>query len=159
MGGSVFLLSRPIFSNSSHLVGLVDHDAPDDGPNPATERKEELEDAEDESHAVEFLADASGDHRADAGGEGDAKDDLGRSVEPRLDVGVDFLVLEAARAKINDLDAGLINFPQQNILRFQIAMDDVVFAHVVERYQNLDREALNQTEREAQEVVHLDEVV
>ena len=38
-------------------------------------------------------------------------------------------------------------------------MHDVVLAHVVQRNEDLDGEALDQTQRKAQEIVHLDEVV
>ena len=38
-------------------------------------------------------------------------------------------------------------------------MDDIVLTHIVERYEDLDREPLDQTEGEALKVVHLDEVV
>jgi hypothetical protein len=38
-------------------------------------------------------------------------------------------------------------------------VDDIVLSHVVERNEDLDGEPLDQAEREALEVVHLDEVV
>ena len=38
-------------------------------------------------------------------------------------------------------------------------MDDVVFSHVVKRYEDLNGETFNQRERETLKVVHLDEVV
>ena len=89
----------------------------------------------------------------------DTEHDLRRTVEATLDVCVDFLVLEAPRTKVDDLDARLVDLAEENIFRFQIAVHDVVLPHVVQRYQYLDCEALNQAQAEAQEVVHLDEVV
>ena len=38
-------------------------------------------------------------------------------------------------------------------------MHNIVLSHVVERYQNLDCKTFDQTQRKAQEIVHLDEVV
>lgn len=90
---------------------------------------------------------------------GDAKHDFGRTVETRLDVCVDFLVFEASTAKVNDFDAGLVDLAQQNVLGFEVAVHDVVFPHVVERNEDLNRETFDQTQREALKVVHLDEVV
>ena len=55
--------------------GLINHDAPDDAPNPAAESEEELKDTEDEGHAVELLADAGRDHGADSRGERNAVQD------------------------------------------------------------------------------------
>jgi hypothetical protein len=50
-----------------------------------------------------------------------------------LDIGVDLLVLEAARAEIDNLNSRFVNLSEQNILRLEIAMDDVVLPHVVQR--------------------------
>ena len=108
---------------------------------------------------VEFVKDAAEGPHVDGRRVGDAQHDLRRAVEATLDVCVDFLVLEAPRTKVNDLDARLVDLAQENIFRFQIAVHDVVLPHVVQRYQYLDCEALNQAQAEAQEVVHLDEVV
>lgn len=61
-----------------------------------------------------------------------SEDDLGCTVEPRLDVGVDLLVFEAAAAKVDDLDARLVDLAQEDILGLQVAMDYIVFSHVVQ---------------------------
>ena len=108
---------------------------------------------------VQLIEDAAEGPHIDSASVRYAEDDFRSAVEARLDVGVDLLVLEAARAEIDDLDARLVDLSKQNVFRLQIAVHDVVLAHVVQRYQNLDREPLDQAEREAQEVVHLDEVV
>jgi len=38
-------------------------------------------------------------------------------------------------------------------------MNNVMFSHIIKRYQNLDRKPLDQTQAEAKEVVHFDKVV
>lgn len=90
---------------------------------------------------------------------GDAKHDFRRTVETRLDVCVDFLVFEASTAEVNNFDARLVDFAQQNVLGFEVTVHDVVFPHVVERNEDLNRETFDQTQRKALKVVHLDEVV
>ena len=90
---------------------------------------------------------------------GDPQHDLWRSVKPRLDVGVDLLVLEAPAAEVNDFDSGLVDLAKKDIFRFQIAMDHLVFFHKVKADQDLNRKPFNQAQRETLEVVHFDEVV
>lgn len=46
-----------------------------------------------------------------------AEHNFGRTVESRLDVSVYFLVLKAATAEVNDLDAGFVDLAQENVLR------------------------------------------
>ena len=108
---------------------------------------------------VEFVEDAAEGPHVDSAGVGDAEDDLGRAIEARLNVRVDLLVFETARAEIDNLDSRLVNLSEQDVFRLQVTMHDVMLAHVVKRDQDLDREPLDQAEREAQEVVHLDEVI
>lgn len=90
---------------------------------------------------------------------GDAKHNFRCAVETRLDVCVDFLVFKASAAEVNDFDARLVDLAQQNVFGFEVAVHDVVFPHVVERNEDLNRETFDQTQREALKVVHLDEVV
>jgi hypothetical protein len=47
---------------------------------------------------------------------------------PRLDVGVDPLVGEAAAAEIDDLDRAAVLVAQQDVLRLEVAVDQVVAA-------------------------------
>ena len=42
------------------------------------------------------------------------------------------MVFEAAGAKVNDFDARLINLAKQDVFWLQIAMHDVMLAHVVQ---------------------------
>jgi len=62
----------------------------------------------------------------------DAQDNFWRSVEPRLNVGVDLLVLEAARTEVDNLNSRFVNLSKQNVLRFEITMDNVMLSHVVQ---------------------------
>lgn len=66
---------------------------------------------------VELSEDAAEAPHVDCACVGDAEDDLGGSVEARLDVSVDSLVYEAARAVVNYLDAGLVLLLEQDVLR------------------------------------------
>jgi hypothetical protein len=61
----------------------------------------------------------------------DSQDDLWSPVESRLDVSVDLLILEATGTEINNFDTGLVYLTEQDILRFQIAVHNVVLSHVV----------------------------
>jgi hypothetical protein len=108
---------------------------------------------------VELVKDAAETPHIDRSVVGDAEHDLGGAVKARLDVGVNFLVLEAAGSKVDDLDARLVDLAEQNVFGLQVAMHNVVLAHVVKRNQDLNREPLNQRQRKALEVVHLDEIV
>lgn len=89
----------------------------------------------------------------------DAHHDLRRSVEATLDVRVELVVLIGATAKVDYLDAALVRLPQQDVLRLHVTVDDVVLFHVVQGDEQLDREAANQADRDALEVVALDELV
>lgn len=61
-----------------------------------------------------------------------------------MDIGVDLLVLEAARAEIDNLNSRFVNLSEQNVLGLEIAMDDVVLSHVVQRDEDLDGKTLDQ---------------
>ena len=80
---------------------------------------------------VEFVEDAAEGPHVDSAGVGDAEDDLGRTIEARLDVRVDLLVFETARAEIDNLDSRLVNLSEQDVLGLQVTMHDVMLAHVV----------------------------
>lgn len=56
------------------------------------------------------------------------EDDFGCAVEPRLDVGVYALVLEAAAPVVDYLDSRFVWLLKENVLGFQITMDDCMVA-------------------------------
>lgn len=108
---------------------------------------------------VKLIEDAAEGPHVDRTRVTDTQYDFGRAIEPRLDVGVYFLVFEAPGAKVDYFDSGLVNLSKKNILRFQVAVHDVVFTHVVKGDEDLDGEPLDQAQAEPLKVVHLDEVV
>ena len=73
----------------------------------------------------------------------DAQDNLRSTVKTTLDIGVNALVLEAATTIVNNFDARLIWLLEKDILRLEIAVDDVVVALKFESLQNLNGEAAN----------------
>ena len=95
---------------------------------------------------VQFVQDAAEGPHVDGRSIRDAQHDLRRPVETRLDVGVYLFVFKAARSKIDDLDARFVDLSQQDVLWLEIAVDDVVLAHVVQRNEYLDGEPFNKTE-------------
>jgi len=95
--------------------------------------------------SVKFCHDAAKRPHVDARRVRDSHHDLRRSVETRLNICVNTLPLEAAAAIVDNFDSGLVRLLQQNILRLQIAVDDVVIALELERLQDLDGEASDQS--------------
>jgi len=57
-----------------------------------------------------------------------AHDHLWAAVEAALHVGVHALIDEAAAAKVNDLDGGALRLHQQDILRLQVTVDQLVLS-------------------------------
>lgn len=90
---------------------------------------------------------------------GDAEDNLRSAVKATLDVGVDALILEATATIVDDLDARLVWLLQKDILRLEIAVDNVVVALKFESLQYLNGEAPNQARRYSLEVVLLNKLV
>lgn len=88
-----------------------------------------------------------------------AQNDLGRSVESRLDVRVDLFRFEAAGSEINDLDLRVQGVRQQNVLGLQVTVDDLLLLQKNQRGQDLLAETTDQTQREALELVCFDELV
>jgi len=74
----------------------------------------------------------------------DPKNNLRRSVEARLYVGVNFLIFETTTAKVDYFNAGLVNLSQQDVLRFQVAVNNIMLAHVVQGDEYLNGKALDQ---------------
>ena len=61
-----------------------------------------------------------------------AEYDLGRSIEARLYVGVDALMLVAAGAVVDDLDAAAALLLEQYVLGLEVAVDDLALADGVQ---------------------------
>ena len=108
---------------------------------------------------VELVEDTAERPHVDGGWVGNTEHDLRCSIEATLDVGVDLLVLEATWTEVNDFNSWFVNLAEEDVLRFQVTVHDVVLSHVVKRDEDLDSKPLDQAQWEAQEVVHLDEVV
>lgn len=73
-----------------------------------------------------FGEDASERPHVDRHAIGHSQDDFWGPVEARLYVGVNLLVLEAAGSEVYNFDFGLSWVSQQDILRFEIAVNDFV---------------------------------
>ena len=68
-------------------------------------------------------------------------------------------MLKARRPKVNHFDPRLIHCLQEDVLRLEVAVDDLVLPHVGETDQDLDGEASDQVLGDALEVVVFDEFV
>jgi hypothetical protein len=55
-----------------------------------------------------------------------AENDFRAAVETRLDVSVDLLLFATRAAKVDDSDVGLPGFTEQDVLRLEIAVNDVL---------------------------------
>ena len=77
---------------------------------------------------------------------GDAKYNLWSPIESRLNIGINLLILKAATSEVDYFDSGLVDFPKQNVLWLEVTVDNVVLIQVVQRYQYLDCESLDQVE-------------
>jgi hypothetical protein len=84
---------------------------------------------------------------------------LRRSIETRLDVRVHFLVFEAAGSKIDNLDLGVQRMRKQDVLGFQIAVNDPLSLQQNQRGEHLFAKATDESGRKALELVSLDELV
>ena len=60
------------------------------------------------------------------------KHNLGCTIESRLNVRIETLCLEAARAVVDQLDLALVELHEQHVLGFEIAVHDRELVHVVE---------------------------
>lgn len=90
---------------------------------------------------------------------GHAQDDFRRPVETRLNVGIDLFVLEAGRSKVDDLDVGFHRMGEEDVFGLEIAVDDLVALQQAQAAEHLLGEGPDEAEREATEVVRLDEFV
>ena len=75
---------------------------------------------------IEFNHDASKTPHINGHCVWNAKDDLRSSIESGLDIGIDFFIQETSRPKVNDFDSRSVVRFQKDILRFEIAMDNLV---------------------------------
>lgn len=88
----------------------------------------------------------------------DAQDNLRRAVKSRLDVSVDLLGFEAARAEIDDFDANFALLLDENVFRLEVAVDDLVLPHEVQAHHDLYGEVLRELQGNASVLVALDEL-
>lgn len=65
----------------------------------------------------------------------DSHNDLWRTVETRLNIGVDLLITEAARTKVNNLEVSAHGVSTENILWLEITMNDLM---LLQEYQSFD---------------------
>ena len=108
---------------------------------------------------VELVEDASKRPHVDGGRVSDSHHDLRSSIESTLDVSVKLFSFIGSTAEVDHLDATLVRLPQENVLRLHVAVDDVVFFHVVQRHQQLDCEPPDEPSGHSLEVVALDKLV
>ena len=95
----------------------------------------------------------------DGGGVGQAEQDLGRPVEPGLDIGVDGLALVARGPEIDDLDDGALEVLEEDVLGLQVAVDEPRLVQQGQAIQQLLCKDPDQGGAEAAELVLLDELV
>lgn len=90
---------------------------------------------------------------------GHTKDYFWRSVEARLDVCVDLLILHAAGAKVDDLDLRASGMGEEDVLGLQVAVDDFVAFEKHQTTEKLFGKASDELQREASKFVAFDEFI
>ena len=90
---------------------------------------------------------------------GKPKDDLRPSVVSALNISVDSLFLETAGTKVDDLDSRLVCFFEQNVLRLEISMDDLIFVEEVNSVEDLEGHSSDEVEGEPIVAIVLDEFI
>lgn len=88
-----------------------------------------------------------------------AKNHFGRTIKAALDVRVDFLVFKAATTEVDNLDATFVWTTKQDVLRLKVAMYNPVMTHQGQGSQHLTSESPDESCREPDEAVCLDELV
>lgn len=88
-----------------------------------------------------------------------AEDDLWRPVESTLDVRIDALAHEARAAIVYQLQSRLVLLLEQNVLRLQVTVHEVVVRLELQRLQNLDCEPPYKVLGNTLEVVLFEEIV
>jgi hypothetical protein len=76
-----------------------------------------------------------------------------------LDVGVDLLFFATRAAKVNDPDVSFTRFAKQDILGFQVAVNDVLLLQQEQASHHLAGKATDQREGESLEIVCTNELV
>jgi hypothetical protein len=84
--------------------------------------------------------------------------DLWCSVKSRLNVSVDALIKEGGAAEVDDFDARLVGFLEQDVLRLEVAVNDLEHLEVLEGVQELNCEPPYQVVIESIEVVDFEEL-
>jgi hypothetical protein len=97
---------------------------------------------------IKLSSDAAETPHIDATVVWNSEHNLGSSVEPGLDVGVNFLVVEGTRAKINDLKSWLVGLFEQNIFGFQVTVNNFEHLQILKRVQELNSKSPDQIEVE-----------
>ncbi|EKU23075.1 dual-specificity tyrosine- -phosphorylation regulated kinase 1b, partial [Nannochloropsis gaditana CCMP526] len=117
--------------------------------------------AEERLPRVHFHQDAAQRPHVDSHRVREAEHDLGRAVEAGLYVGIHALVAAAGGAKVDQLDPTPLGVAQQNVLGFEVAVDDVhVWAgQEVQGLEDLLGELPEERERDPGELGVLEEVV
>mmetsp|Transcript_14083 Transcript_14083/g.37903 ORF Transcript_14083/g.37903 Transcript_14083/m.37903 type:complete len:528 (+) Transcript_14083:98-1681(+) len=110
---------------------------------------------------VHLHEDAAQAPHVDLRGVGAAKQHLGRTIEARLDVAVHALMSSATRAKVDELDGRALGVAQEDVLRFEVAVDDgdLAEAEEAEALENLLGELAYEIQRDSSKVGVAEEVV
>ena len=88
-----------------------------------------------------------------------AEDHLRRPVESRLDVRVRLLRLEAARPEVDDLNAAAAELAEEDVLRLEIAVDDVRAEEQRQTLEQRVRELADEVRSETAQLVLLDNLI
>ena len=88
-----------------------------------------------------------------------AKHDFWGSIKPGLDVCIKLVTLESATTEVDDFDSAFVCFSQQNVFRFHIAMNNIVFAHEMKSNKKLNGKSSDETYTYSLKVVALDKLV
>lgn len=89
----------------------------------------------------------------------ESENDLRRPIESALDISVHHFIFKTTTTEINEFDATLIDLLQQNVLRFEITMDDLLLSDEHQSLQDLNRESPDQPHGDPVETVHLQELI
>lgn len=76
-----------------------------------------------------------------------------------MNICIDLFVLETARTKINDFDLRMFGMRQEDVLGFQVTVNNLVAVQQDKTIEYLFGEATNKLEGETSKVVSLDEFV
>lgn len=101
--------------------------------------------------SVELSKDATETPNVNLFGVLDPENDLGRSVEARLDVGVDLLIPEAPRAKVDYFEVPAHCVSAEDVFWLQITVDDLVLLKKYKALEELDSIVTNLVRRESNE--------